>query len=314
MGILVVIFGPTGVGKTEAAMAVAQTFNSPILSCDSRQFYREMTIGTAPPSPQQMEMVQHYFVADRSVSEPYTAGKFERDVLDLLPKLFEQHPIVLMVGGTGLYIDAVCDGLGQTPPANEEIRAHLESVLAKDGVGALYEQLVQVDPVFAQQVDRQNPMRVLRALEVCLITGKPYSEVRITAKKERPFDILKIGIQMPREQLYERINLRVDSMIEAGLEQEARTLYPYRQLNTLNTVGYREWFDYFQGKIPRETAIELIKRNSRRYAKRQMTWFTRYRDAVWFEPSQRLEIIRYIETQLKESFHADKNPDCNSML
>lgn len=314
MGTLVVIFGPTGVGKTVAGIAVAKAFHCPILSCDSRQFYREMTIGTAPPSAEQLEEIEHFFVADRSIFDPYTAGKFEKDALNLLSELFQKHPVVLLVGGTGLYIDAVCQGIGETPAADMAIRNSLGRKLEEEGVGALYEQLSQLDAEYAQQIDRNNPMRVMRALEVCLVTGKPYSQLRKPQIKERSFNVLKVGIQMPREQLYERINQRVDQMIEQGLEQEAMDLYPHRQLNTLNTVGYREWFNYFEGKIEKDTAIDLIKRNSRRYAKRQMTWFSHYRDAVWFEPCQTKEIIRYIEAQLKESFHADENLDYNPML
>lgn len=314
MGTLVVIFGPTGVGKTDTALAVAQKFKVPILSCDSRQFYSEMAIGTAPPTPEQLRAVKHYFIADRSLTQPYTAGKYEQDVLRLLPELFQKHPLVLLVGGTGLYMDAVCSGIGAVPEADPAIRTSLMEQLNRDGVQKLFTQLQELDPSFSKEVDPNNPMRVLRALEVCLITGKPYSEQRTQSANPRPFEVLRVGLKRSREDLYRRINARVDAMVEAGLEEEARSLYAYRHLNTLNTVGYREWFPYFEGKEDKGTAIELIKRNSRRYAKRQMTWFSKYTDAVWFEPDQVSEINRYIETHLKPVFHADENLDCNPLL
>lgn len=298
MGTLIVIFGPTGAGKTQLSIEVAKAFGAPILSCDSRQFYQEMKIGTAPPSAEQLAAVKHYFVADRSLREPNTAGRYEDEALHLLEQLFKTYPLVLMVGGTGLYIDAVCRGMDQTPAADPLIRAALEAELSEKGIGVLYERLQQLDPLFAEEIDRNNPMRVLRAMEVCLVTGKPYSEIRTNSVKQRDFDICKIGITCERSQLYERINRRVDEMIEAGLEEEAKSLYPLRHINTLNTVGYREWFDYFEGKIDREQTIELIKRNTRRYAKRQMTWFGRYSDAAWFTPEQSEQIIRHIQSYL----------------
>ena len=298
MGTLVVIFGPTGAGKTQLSIEVAKAFGVPILSCDSRQFYQEMKIGTAPPSPEQLAAVKHYFVADRSLQEPNTAGRYEDEALHLLEQLFKTYPLVLMVGGTGLYIDAVCRGMDQTPAGDPLIRTALEAELAEKGIVVLFEKLKQLDPDFADEIDRNNPMRVLRALEVCLVTGRPYSKIRTNSVKHRDFDICKIGITCERSQLYERINRRVDEMIESGLEQEARTLYPFRHINTLNTVGYREWFDYFEGKTDREQAIELIKRNTRRYAKRQMTWFGRYSDATWFTAEQSEQIIRHIQSYI----------------
>ncbi len=282
-GTLVVVVGPTGSGKTDVAVELAKHLRAPILSTDSRQVFRGMAVGTAQPSAEQLAAVPHYFIADREVSDDYNAGRFEAEALVLLDRLFGEHDYVLAVGGSGLYVDALCRGFDALPPTDPALRGRLEARLRDEGLGALLEELRRLDPIYYESVDRDNPARVVRAVEVCLQTGRPYSEQRSGESRERPFRIVKIGIETPREELYERIDCRVDGMLEAGLEEEARRLYPLRGLNALMTVGYREMFEYFDGKIPYEEAVRLIKRNSRRYAKRQMTWFRRDADIAWMK-------------------------------
>ena len=272
-GTLVVVAGPTGSGKTEVGVELARRLGAPIISTDSRQVFRGMAVGTAQPSAEQQAAALHYFIADREVSDDYNAGRFEAEALELLDRLFVTHDYVLAVGGSGLYIDALCHGFDALPPAEPALRAQLEARLREEGLGSLLEELRRFDPVYYESVDRSNPSRVLRAVEVCIQTGRPYSEQRSGEPRERPFRILKIGIKVGREELYGRIDRRVDGMLVSGLEEEARRLWPLRGLNALMTVGYREMFDYFDGKITYDEAVRLIKRNSRRYAKRQMTWF-----------------------------------------
>lgn len=284
--LLVVILGPTGSGKTDLAVALARHFHTEIISTDSRQFYKGMAIGTAQPSPEELAAAPHHFIADRLPGEELSAGGYEREALVLLEELFDRHDMVIAVGGSGLYIDALCEGFDDLPSDTSEIRAELMSRLEKDGLESLVEELRERDEEYWRVVDRKNPARVVRALEVCIASGKAYSSLRTAIKRERPFDIVKIAINWPREELYDRINRRVDKMIEAGLEQEARGLYHLRHLTSLQTVGYRELFDYFDGKTTLEEAIELIKRNSRRYAKRQMTWFRRDPSTHWLGPNQ----------------------------
>lgn len=281
-GTLVVIAGPTGSGKTDVGVELALRLGAPVISTDSRQVFRGMAIGTAQPSAVQQAAVRHYFIADREVSDPYNAGRFEAEALALLDTLFRTHAWVVAVGGSGLYIDALCRGFDALPPTEPTLRARLEARLRDEGLDALLEELRRLDPVYYETVDRNNPSRVLRAVEVCLQTGRPYSGQRSGEPKERPFRIVKIGIETPRDELYERIDRRVDRMLAEGLEAEARALYPLRGCNALMTVGYRELFDYFDGTISREEAVRLIKRNSRRYAKRQMTWFRKDVDMKWF--------------------------------
>lgn len=280
-GTLVVIVGPTGSGKTDISIEVARRLGAPIISTDSRQVFRNMAIGTAQPSQEQLAAVRHYFIADREVSDDYNAGHFEREALVLLEHLFVSYKYVVAVGGSGLYVDALCRGFDNLPQANQELRNKLEQKLRNEGLPALLDDLQKLDPQYYNTVDRNNPSRVLRAVEVCMQTGIPYSTQRLGKVAERPFHIVKLGVTMPRDVLYERINRRVDLMIQAGLEEEARRLYHLKGLNALMTVGYREMFDYFDGKISRDEAIELIKRNTRRYAKRQMTWFSKDKEINW---------------------------------
>lgn len=295
---LIVIVGPTGSGKTELAVSLAERFAAPVISTDSRQIYRDLPIGTAQPDAAQLQRAEHYFIATHAIDEEFNCGAYEQAALALLDKLFTQHPTVIAVGGSGLYVKALCDGLDDLPEAAPEIRQELAQRLRDEGLEPLAEQLRQLDPEYYRQVDTKNPARVLRALEVCLSTGQPYSSLRIGEPHERPFRIIMIGTQMERAELYRRIDRRVDEMMAAGLEQEARAVYPYRHLNSLQTVGYKELFDYFDGKITRDEAVELIKRNTRRYAKRQLTWFRRDRRIAWFEPTHRDEIVRHIEKQI----------------
>ena len=298
---LIVILGPTGVGKTDIAIDIALHFNSEIISADSRQFYKEMVIGTAPPSPEQLSSVKHHFVGFLPVEEYYSASIFERAVLDLLQTLFSKNDIVVMVGGSTLYVDAVCNGIDDIPDVQPEIREKYQQMFKDEGIEGLRLALKLTDPSHYEKVDLKNPRRLMRALEICESTGRPYSSFLTGKKRERDFDIIKIGITRQRENLYNRINARVDKMVEAGLEEEARRLYPKRDLTALNTVGYKEFFEYFDGKISRETAIDLIKRDSRRYAKRQMTWWGNRDDIHWFNADDNnMEIISFVENLIND--------------
>ena len=282
-----IVLGPTGVGKTDYSIELAEKFNSPIVNCDSRQIFKEMKIGTAPPSNEQLERVQHYFIYTHSVKEFYTAGKYELDALELLDKLFLEHNDIVMVGGSGMYIDALCNGLDAFPEADQELRSNLMNRLKVEGLDVLREELKLVDNASYNSIDLANPHRVIRALEVTLQTGIKFSDWKSAPKKERPFNIIKVGINRDRAELYDRINRRVDIMIEQGLESEARNLIEFRNMPSLNTVGYKELFDYFDGKHSLDDAIELIKRNSRRYAKRQLTYWGRDKSINWLDFSGR---------------------------
>lgn len=294
--VLIVIVGPTGSGKSDLAVELARLLDdAPVLSTDSRQVFRGMAIGTAQPSEEQLNAARHYFIADRDVTDGYTAGQFEKEALSLLDELWREKRFVIAVGGSGLYVDALCEGFDSLPRADERIRAELSEKLRNYGLESLLEELRERDPEYYDRVDRQNQARVMRALEVCRISGAPYSQQRSGRKSDRDFRIVKIGVTMPREELYERINRRVDIMMEQGLEKEARALYLWRDLNSLQTVGYRELFDYFDGKTSLEDAVGLIKRNSRRYAKRQMTWFNRDLTIKWFEKKSPEEISFFIK-------------------
>lgn len=294
---LVVLMGPTAVGKTDLSISIAKALHAPIVSSDSRQIYKEMRIGTAVPEPEQLAEVTHYFIGSRSIQEPYTAGRYEFDAVEVIEKLFQEVDFVVLSGGSGLYIDAVCLGIDAIPATNSETREMLKQRLKSEGVAALTDWLKRLDEDSYNTIDLNNPQRVIRALEVCIIAGVPYSTLRKNFEKTRSFNIVKIGLQRDREELYQRINQRVDIMMEQGLLEEARSLYEHRELNALNTVGYRELFDYFDGKISLEEAVELIKRNSRRYAKRQITWFNRYSDIAWFSPNDFDGIMAHVAAE-----------------
>ena len=268
MHTLHIILGPTGVGKTDYALALARRVGSPVVSCDSRQVFREMRIGTARPTDAQLAEVPHYFIADRSVTEPFTAGQFELEALALLDRLFQDHETVVMAGGSGLYIDALCNGLDDFPPADPELREQLSARLRQEGVAALRAELRLLDPESYAALDPANGQRIVRALEVTIATGRKFSSFKTHANKERPFAIEKTGLTRPRAELYARIDARVDAMMAEGLLVEARALLPHRALPALNTVGYKELFDYFDGKYDLAEAVRLIKRNTRHYAKK----------------------------------------------
>ena len=288
---LLVLVGPTGCGKTDLSIRLAQHYGAPILSTDSRQFYRGMPIGTAQPMAEQLQAAEHHFIASHEITDELSCGAYETLALDRLQTLFRQHDCVIAVGGSGLYVRALCEGMDDLPSADSELRNSLNERLQREGLAVLVEELQRLDPVYFEQVDRNNPARVLRAVEVCLQSGRPFSELRTGQRAARDFRIVKIGVTLPREELYARIDRRVDLMMEEGLEAEARALYPYRNLNALQTVGYRELFAWFDGQISRDEAVELIKRNSRRYAKRQLTWFRRDPEIHWFAPTDDAAII-----------------------
>lgn len=292
---LLVIVGPTGSGKTDLSIRLARHYGAPILSTDSRQFYRRMAIGTAQPDPDQLQAAEHHFIASHDLNEDLNCGSYEMQALSCLEKLFAKHDWVIAVGGSGLYVRALCEGMDDLPQADPELRERLTCRLANEGVDALAAELRELDPAYYATVDRRNPARVMRALEVCLQTGRPYSEQRTGQRRPRPFGIVKVGVDLPRAELYARIDRRVDRMVADGLEAEARALYPYRTLNALQTVGYREFFDYFDGRTSYEEAVSLIKRNSRRYAKRQLTWFRRDPEIRWFGPWDDAAIIAHAD-------------------
>ena len=298
---LIVVVGATASGKTDLSIALARNYNAPIISTDSRQVFKGLPIGTAYPSAEQLQAVEHHFIGERELTENFNCGEYEKQALERLEMLFTKHDTVVAVGGSGLYIRALCEGMDDLPEADETLRAELAERLKNEGLESLLVQLKELDPEFYEVVDRQNPARVTRALEVCLTSGCKYSQLRKSERKARDFQFVKIGITMPREELYDRINRRVDIMINAGLEAEARAVLPYRDCNSLRTVGYSEMFDYFDGKITFDEAVELIKRNSRRYAKRQTTWFGRDNDIVWFNRGEEEQIIKYIDSQFGES-------------
>lgn len=292
--LLIVVLGPTASGKTDLAVALAKHYSTEIISADSRQIYKGMAIGTAQPDKEQTQSIKHHFIDELQPEEEYTCGRFADEGLHVLDSIFSTHSHAVMVGGSGLYIDALINGLDDLPLRDDNLRNVLSRQLAESGIESLLIELKKLDKDYYEVVDKNNPARVLRAIEVCRLSGRPYSAQRKHSTAERPFDTVKIGLDIPRDILYERINRRVDMMLENGLEQEARKLYPKRQLNSLQTVGYRELFDYFDGKTSYAEAIELIKRNTRRYAKRQLTWFRRDTDIRWFAPDETAQIIGYI--------------------
>ena len=291
---LIVITGPTAVGKTELCLDVAKHFDIPIINADSRQIFRELKIGTARPTDEQMAQVHHDFVAMLSLDDYYSASLFEQQVLALLEQQFKTRDYALMAGGSMMYIDAVCDGIDDIPTIDDETRNMMKRRLAEEGLEALVAELKLLDPDYYNIVDRQNPRRVVHALEICRMTGKTYTSFRKRETRQRPFDIIKIGLTRPREELYERINARVDQMMANGLLEEAKALYPMRSLNALNTVGYKELFDYLDGRWTLEEAVERIKGNTRRYARKQLTWYKKDPRIQWFHPFETEQIINYI--------------------
>nr|WP_237249381.1 tRNA (adenosine(37)-N6)-dimethylallyltransferase MiaA [Sphingobacterium faecale] len=295
---MVVVVGPTAVGKTATAIFLAQHFATEILSADSRQFYREMSIGTAKPDAAELQAAVHHFVNSHSIAEEYSAGDYERDALQLLDRLFEKKDVVVAVGGSGLFIRALTEGLDDLPKAPEGVRERLNAQHEREGLALLKQRLLEVDPDYYEVADIDNPQRVIRALEVYEATGNPISYYQKNKVNERFFDVVTVGLNMERSQLYERINRRVDKMMEAGLEDEVKFLSSYRNQPALLTVGYAEMFDYFDGEISLEEAIEKIKQNSRRYAKRQITWFKKYGNTTWFEPGQLDSIVKFVESRL----------------
>ena len=295
-GTLIVVCGPTASGKTKLALQLAQHFSAEVISADSRQVYKELKIGSAPPSEAELNEVKHHFIASRNLDEDYNAGAFEKDVLTLLDKLFQVNKYAILVGGSGLYIDAVCNGFDKVPSSFPELRKQLQDLYEAEGIEPLQQKLKELDPAYYAKIDLSNPQRLMRALEVCMGTGKPYSLLREGKKNTRDFRIIKIGLELPRDVLYKRIDARVDEMMKAGLLEEAKNLISKKELNALQTVGYKELFDFFETTTTLEEAIDLIKRNSRRYAKRQMTWFRRDKEIQWFGPDDLISVTQFIES------------------
>ena len=295
---LVVLLGPTGVGKTELSLRLAEHLSSPIISSDSRQIYKDIPIGTAAPTAEQMARVKHYMLGTLALTDYYSASNFEEDTIKLLEELHKTIPSVLMTGGSMMYIDAVCKGIDDIPTVTPAVREALHKQFEEEGLENILRELKESDPVHYEEVDRMNHKRVIHAVEICRMTGKPYSSFRTNSTKKRPFKIIKVGLTRDREELYERINSRVDSMIESGFVEEARRVYPLRHLNSLNTVGYKELFRYIEGEWPLLVAIEKIKRNTRVYARKQMSWFRRDEDIRWFHPEDESEIISYIDNAI----------------
>ena len=314
MNSLIVITGPTGVGKTELCLQIAEHYGIDIINADSRQIFAEIPIGTAAPTAEQMQRVRHYFVGTHHIGDYYSASNYEQDVLKLVGEIEGQrskdegqgehpspnnhHPIALLSGGSMMYIDAVCNGIDDIPNIREDIRNEMKRRLEDEGLDSLLEELSRLDPEHYAIVDRKNPRRILHALEICHQTGRTYTSFRTGEKRKRPFNIIKIGLNRDRDELYERINMRVLDMMEQGLEQEARAMLPHRELNALNTVGYKEMFQYFDGAIPLEEAVRQIQSNSRRYARKQLTWYKRDAEIMWFNPENVNEITNYIDSRL----------------
>lgn len=295
---LIVILGPTASGKTGLAIELAQKLKTEIISADSRQFYKEIPIGTAAPSEEELTKVKHHFIGNLSVEDNYNVSAFEQDSLKVIETGFKKHDQLIMVGGSGLYLDAVTKGIDDLPDPDPELRNSLSELFEKKGIEALQQKLETLDPDYYQKVDKQNPKRLLRALEVCLQTGKTYTEFRLNTIQQRDFNILKIGLEIPREDLNKRINQRTDLMLKAGWLEEAKRVFPKRELNALNTVGFKELFKHLLGEWELGFAIEKIKTNTRRFAKRQMTWFRKDPEINWFNPNNRESILQFIRTQL----------------
>ena len=304
MKTLVVLTGPTGVGKTELSLRIAEALGSPVLSCDSRQIFREIPIGTAAPSQDQLNRVKHYFIGSHSIQEYYSAAKFETEVLDLLEnELFPKHDAVLMTGGSMMYIDAVCNGIDDMPDVDDQLRHDLMEQYDREGIEPLLSKLKLLDPEYYEQVDLKNYKRIIHGLEICLMTGKPFSSFRQNSAKKRPFNIVKICLNRERVELYQRIDQRVLEMMSQGLYEEAHKLYPFRSLNALNTVGYKELFSHFDGEITLDEAIVRIQFNSHKYARKQLTWFRRDKDYHWFHPENFSEIGQLLLDRCPNAFN-----------
>ena len=296
---LLVLLGPTGVGKTEISLQMSEHFECPIISSDSRQFFRELKIGTATPNSTQLNRAKHFFIGSHSILNEYNAGQYELDVIQLLGDLFKVHDVVMLVGGSMMYIDAVCNGIDDIPTIDSETRNYWLKQYADNGLEHIQNELQSIDPIHYEQVDKQNAKRILHALEICSMTGKPYSDLRKGKRKKRNFEILKLGLTRPRPELYERINARVDDMMDEGLLDEAKQFYEFRHLNTLNTVGYKEIYEYMDGAWTLDFAVNMIKQDTRRYAKRQMSWFNRDKEINWFHPDQKDEIISFVDKNIE---------------
>ncbi|MGE0771741.1 MAG: tRNA (adenosine(37)-N6)-dimethylallyltransferase MiaA [Cyclobacteriaceae bacterium] len=294
---LIVVVGPTAVGKTDVAIRLAQHFHTEVVSADSRQVFMEPAIGTAKPNANQLAQVPHHFVGVRSIAQPYDAGEFGRDALETIERLLNEKKVVVMCGGSGLYVKAVCEGFDDMPEIKEGLRGELMGELLSKGIESLQSELQEKDPEYFAVVDLQNPHRLVRALEIIRSTGMPVTNFRKASKRPRPFQIVKIGLELGREELYQRIDSRVDEMVRMGLEEEARELYPHRATHALQTVGYQEWFGYFDADYDREEAIRLIKRNTRRYAKRQLTWFKKDAEIAWFKPANWRGILDHLSAE-----------------
>lgn len=295
---LIVILGPTAIGKTALAIDIAKHYDTEILSADSRQFYKEMEIGTAKPDSNELATVRHHFINSHSVTQLFSTGDFEIEALKVIGSIFENHNLAIMVGGSGLYINAVVNGLDEMPEIDLEIREKLNRQFENEGLEAIQNQLKQYDPEYFEKVDQHNPQRMIRGLEVFLSTGQKLSSMLLATKKQRPFNIIKIGLNTERAKLYEQINLRVDKMMENGLLEEVKSLTDFKKYNALNTVGYSEIFDYLEGKLTLENAVSSIKQNTRRFAKRQLTWFRRDEEINWFEPGKTKDVIKVINEKL----------------
>lgn len=294
---LIVLIGPTGVGKTDLSIKIAGKYNSPIISADSRQLYSDLKIGTAAPAEEYLKRVKHYFVGTLKLTDYYSAAQYESDVISLLEELFKENDTILLTGGSMMYIDAICKGIDDIPTVDNDTRRMMMEKYEKEGLERLCAELKLLDPEYYSIVDLKNPKRVIHALEICYMTGKTYTSFRTGNKKQRPFDIIKIGLCREREELYERINRRVDMMINDGLVDEVKSVYQYRNLNSLNTVGYKEIIQYLDGNCTLDFAIEKIKQNSRIYSRKQMTWFRRDNEITWFHPDNEEEIMNFIESE-----------------
>ena len=295
---LIVILGPTGVGKTNISLRLAEQLKCPIVSSDSRQFYRELKIGTAAPTQDQLKKVKHYFIGSHSIFDEYNAGQYEQDAIELLDEIFKSSEFALLVGGSMMYIDAVCNGMDDIPNVDSKTREFWQKQYSDFGLEHIQNELKRLDSVHFEEVDIKNPKRIIHALEICSMTGKPYSDLRTGKKKQRKFNIVKIGLNRPRPELYERINLRVDEMMQEGLLEEAKQFYEFRKLNTLNTVGYKELYEFLDGSWTIDFAVNMIKQDTRRYAKRQLTWFNRDKEINWFHPDDERQILDFVQNNL----------------